>query len=126
MKNIYSDFNSTFCLLQQIAIDKNEKYFIFGIKFDDVFIPDIQNTNNKIKIFIIEKTYLFISSELLGKLFENLFRFILVYKKIIFSQYIIDYSSLKNKEKIQKFNELNKENVRILFLIYKIIIYKYR
>ena len=119
MKNIYSDFNSTFCLLQQIAIDKNEKYFIFGIKFDDVFIPDIQNTNNKIKIFIIEKTYLFISSELLCKLFENLFRFILAYKKIIFSQYIIDYSSLKNKEKIQKFNELNKENVRIFFLIIK-------
>ena len=119
MKNIYSDFNSTFCLLQQIAVDQNEKYFIFGIKFDDIFIPDIQISKNKIKIFIIEKTYLFISSELLCKLFENIFRFIIVYKKLIFSQYIIDYSSIKNKEKIQKFNELNKENVRSAYLFLK-------
>ena len=126
MKNIYSDFNSTFCLLQQIAIDKNDKYFIFGIKFDYIYIPEIQNTNNKIKIFIIEKTYLFISSELLCKLFENAFRFISEYKKLIFLKYIMDYNSLKNKEKIKTFNELNKENVRNTFFIFKIIIYKYR
>ena len=119
MKNIYSDFNSTFCLLQQIAIDKNDKYFIFGIKFDYIYIPEIQNTNNKIKIFIIEKTYLFISSELLCKLFENVFRFISVYKKLIFTKYIMDYNSLKNKEKIKTFNELNKENVRNIFLFLK-------
>lgn len=115
MKNIYSNFNSTFCLLQQIALDKNEKYFIFGIKFDDIFIPENQNINNSIKIFIIEKTYLFISTELLGKLFENLFRFILSYKKLIFFESIMDYNALKNIENIKKYNELNHENVSNFF-----------
>ena len=113
MKNIYYDFNSTFCLLQQITLDKNEKYFIFGIKFNDIFIPENQKINNKIKMFLIEKTYLFISSQLLCKLFENLFKFILYYKKLVFSQNIIDYNSLIKIENIRKFNELNKENVRI-------------
>ena len=73
IKNIFSDYNSTFCLLQQVTLDNNKKYFIFGIKFDDIFIPDNKKLeNNKIKFFIIEKTYLFISSEPLCKLFENL------------------------------------------------------
>ena len=38
-RNFFSNYNSTFCLLQQIAIDNDQKYFIFGIKFDDIFIP---------------------------------------------------------------------------------------
>ena len=90
MKNIYSDFNSTFCLLQQITLDKNEKYFIFGIKFD-------------------------------CKLFENVFVFILSYKKLIFFQTIMDYISLKKIEKIKKFNELNKENVSLKHLFYYLL-----
>ena len=111
MKNYFSDYNSTFCLLQQITLDKNEKYFIFGIKFNDIFIPDnMKFINNKIKIFIIEKTYLFISSEPLFILFENLFRFILVYKKLVFSKKIMEYSSLINIDKVKEFNEMNKEN----------------
>ena len=114
MKNIFSDYNSTFCLLQQITLDKNEKYFIFGIKFNDIFIPDNKmNKDKKIKFFIIEKTFLFISSELLCKLFENLFHFILVYKKLIFFKNLMDYNSLLNIEKIKQFNELNQENVRL-------------
>ena len=114
MKNIFSDYNSTFCLLQQITLDKNEKYFIFGIKFNDIFIPDNKmNKDKKIKFFIIEKTFLFISSELLCQLFENLFHFILVYKKLIFFKYLMDYNSLINIEKIKQFNELNQENVRL-------------
>ena len=114
MKNIFSDYNSTFCLLQQITLDKNEKYFIFGIKFNDIFIPNNKmNKDKKIKFFIIEKTFLFISSELLCKLFENLFHFILVYKKLIFFKYLMDYNSLINIEKIKQFNELNQENVRL-------------
>jgi len=121
MKNIYSDFNSTFCLLQQITLDKNEKYFIFGIKFDDIFIPENQNINKKVKIFLIEKTYLFISSEPLCKLFENVFVFILSYKKLIFFQTIMDYISLKKIEKIKKFNELNKENVSLKYLFYYLL-----
>ena len=121
MKNIYSDFNSTFCLLQQITLDKNEKYVIFGIKFDDIFIPENQNINKKVKIFLIEKTYLFISSEPLCKLFENVFFFILSYKKLIFFQTIMDYISLKKIEKIKKFNELNKENVSLKYLFYYLL-----
>lgn len=117
VKDIYSDFNSTFCLLQQITLEKNEKYFIFGIKFDDIFIPEKQKTDTKIKVFIIEKTYIFISSGPLCKLFENLFRFILNYKKLVFFQNIMDYSSLTNLENIKKFNELNKDNVRLKIIL---------
>ena len=121
MKNIFSDYNSTFCLLQQITLDKNEKYFIFGIKFNDIFIPDNKmNKEQKIKFFIIEKTFLFISSEPLFKLFENLFHFILVYKKLIFVKYLMDYNSLINIEKIKQFNELNQENVRLYYFSFYI------
>jgi hypothetical protein len=113
MKNIFSNYNSTFCLLQQINLESNEKYFIFGVKFDDIFIPDnIEIKDNKVKFFIIEKTYLFISNEPMFKLFENIVNFILVHKKVIF-QNIIEFSSLLDKKIVTKFNELNKENVRI-------------
>ena len=114
MKNIFSNYNSTFCLLQQINLESNEKYFIFGVKFDDIFIPDnIEIKDNKVKFFIIEKTYLFISNEPMFKLFENIVNFILVHKKVIF-QNIIEFNSLLDKKIVSQFNELNKENVRII------------
>jgi hypothetical protein len=121
MKNIFSNYNSTFCLLQQINMESDEKYFIFGIKFDDIFIPDnIEFKDNKVKIFIIEKTFLFISNEPLFKLFENIVNFILVYKKVIF-QNLIEFKSLLDKNIVSQFNEQNNENVRIIFN--KLIIY---
>ena len=114
MRNIFSNYNSTFCLLQQINLESNEKYFIFGVKFDDIFIPDnIEIKDNKVKFFIIEKTYLFISNEPMFKLFENIVNFILVHKKVIF-QNIIEFNSLLDKKIVSQFNELNKENVRII------------
>ena len=117
MKNIFSNYNSTFCLLQQINLDSDEKYFIYGIKFNDVFIPDnVEVKDNKVKFFIIEKTYLFISNEPVFKLFENVVNFILVYKKVIF-QKIIEFKSLLDKKIVSEFNELNKENVSINLLI---------
>ena len=78
------------------------------------------NKDKKIKFFIIEKTFLFISSELLCQLFENLFHFILVYKKLIFFKYLMDYNSLINIEKIKQFNELNQENVRLYYFSFYI------
>ena len=122
-KNIFLDYNSTFCLLQQVTLDNDQKYFIFGIKFDDIYIPEEdeveenEGNNNPIKFFVYEKTYLFISDELLCKLFENIFHFILKYKKLIFCQNLSDYNSLMNKEKISNFNELNQESVRNLILL---------
>ena len=114
MKNIFSNYNSTFCLLQQINLESNEKYFIFGVKFDDIFIPDnIEIKDNKVKFFIIEKTYLFISNEPMFKLFENIVNFILVHKKVIF-QNIIEFNALLDKKIVSEFNDLNKENVRII------------
>ena len=114
MKNIFSNYNSTFCLLQQINLESNEKYFIFGVKFDDIFIPDnIEIKDSKVKFFIIEKTYLFISNEPMFKLFENIVSFILVHKKVIF-QNIIEFKSLLDKKIVSEFNELNKENVSFI------------
>ena len=114
MRNIFSNYYSTFCLLQQINLESNEKYFIFGVKFDDIFIPDnIEIKDNKVKFFIIEKTYLFISNEPMFKLFENIVNFILVHKKVIF-QNIIEFNSLLDKKIVSEFNDLNTENVRII------------
>ena len=118
-RNFFSNYNSTFCLLQQIAIDNDQKYFIFGIKFDDISISILENeeeNNDNIKIFIYEKTYLFISNEPLCKLFERLFYFIMNYKKLNFCNNLADYNSLKNNEIIIKFNKLNQENVRIYYI----------
>ena len=117
MKNIFSNYNSTFCLLQQINLDSDEKYFIYGIKFNDIFIPDnVEFKDNNVKFFVIEKTYLFISNEPMFKLFENVVNFILVYKKVIF-QKIIEFNSLLDKKVVSEFNELNKENVSINLLL---------
>ena len=111
-KNIFSNYNSTCCLLQQISTDNPEQYFILGIKFDDVYIPPIENENDDtIKFFIYEKTYLFISNEPMFKLFENISNFILTYKKVIF-QKLIEFNSLLDKKIVTEFNLLNKENVR--------------
>ena len=117
MKNLFSNYNSTFCLLQQINLDSDEKYFIYGIKFNDIFIPDnVEFKDNNVKFFVIEKTYLFISNEPMFKLFENVVNFILVYKKVIF-QKIIEFNSLLDKKVVSEFNELNKENISIDLLL---------
>jgi len=118
MKNLFTNYNSTFCLLQQINLDSDEKYFIFGIKFDDIFIPDNAEVKDKkkVKFFTIEKTYLFISNEPMFKLFENIVNYILVYKKVIF-QKLIEFKSLLDKKTVSEFNILNKENVRKTYFI---------
>lgn len=121
-KNLFSDFNSTFCLLQQITIDNDQKYFIFGIKFDDIYIPiledeDKENIYGNIKVFIYEKTYLFISNEPLCKLFEKIFYFIISYKKMNFCNNLVDFNSLRNKDILSKFNNINQENVSNIFNI---------
>ena len=121
-KNLFSDFNSTFCLLQQITIDNDQKYFIYGIKFDDIYIPiledeDKENIYGNIKVFIYEKTYLFISNEPLCKLFEKIFYFIISYKKMNFCNNLVDFNSLRNKDILSKFNNINQENVSNIFNI---------
>ena len=122
-RNFFSNFNSTFCLLQQIAIDNDQKYLIFGIKFDDIYIPvpEEENIHEDIKVFIYEKTYLFISNEPLCKLFEKIFFFIIHYKKLIFCNNLLDYNSLTNYETISKFNNLNQESVSNIYLIINIL-----
>lgn len=37
-RNLYAKFNCSFCLLQQITPSDEKKYFIFGVKFDDLYI----------------------------------------------------------------------------------------
>ena len=108
--------------MQQISIDNVQKYFIFGIKFDDIYIPlqEFEDKNNfKTKIFIYEKIYLFISNEPLYKLFLKLFNFILNYKKLNFCKNLVDFNSLTNNEIISRFNNMNQESVSIF--LYSII-----
>lgn len=115
-RNIFSKYNSTFCLLQQISADNTNQYFIFGIKFDDIYIALPEEENEKrIKIFIYEKTYLFISNETLCTLFKNIFQFILNYKKLNFYQNLSDFDSLMDSSIISNFTEKNNESVRHIF-----------
>ena len=112
-KNIFSNYNSTFCLLQQISEDNPQQYFIFGIKFDDIYIPlPDEEIENKTIFFIYEKTYLFISNEALCSLFKKMFQFILNYKKLIFYQNLSDYDCLLDNELIANFVQKNDESVR--------------
>ncbi len=101
-------------MLQQISTDSTKQYFIFGIKFNDIYIPLPEEINiNNIKFFIYEKTYLFISNETLCTLFMNIFIFIINYKKLNFFQNIPDFNSLFDNEIITNFNKKNEESVRI-------------
>jgi hypothetical protein len=105
--------------LQQISADNTQQYFIFGIKFDDIYIPVPEENNinniNKFKIFIYEKTYLFISNETLCKFFLNIFQFIINYKKLNFLKYLPDFDSLLYNEIISNFNKKNEESVRTIY-----------
>ena len=37
-RNFFANINSSFCLVQQITPEDEKKYFIFGVKFDDLYI----------------------------------------------------------------------------------------
>ena len=112
-RNIFSSYNSTFCLLQQISEDNPQQYFIFGVKFDDIYIPiPDEEIENKTIFFIYEKTYLFISNEALCSLFKKIFQFILNYKKLNFYQNLPDYDCLMDNELISNFITKNDESVR--------------
>ena len=122
-RKLFTKELSTFCLLQQVTLDNNNKYFIFGIKFNDIYIPEIQKSDTK-KIFIYEKTYLFISIDPLCKLFMLLFQFILKCKKLNFFKHFAEYKLLLDVNIIKKFNESNQENVSKI--IYNIFMFLYR
>ena len=62
---------------------------------------------------IYQKTSAKYESGGIDVLFENIVNFILVHKKVIF-QNIIEFNSLLDKKNVGEFNELNKENVRII------------
>ena len=71
----------------------------------------IQQKQNSKNIFVYEKTYLFISTEPLCKLFEKIFNFILNYKKLSFYQNLEDYNSLLEQNKLDAFHTKNNEKV---------------
>ena len=79
--NNMGQINPNRFLLTQEKTDKicsQTSDFIFGIKFDDIYIPlPDEEIENKTIFFIYEKTYLFISNEALCSLFKKIFQFIL-------------------------------------------------
>ena len=109
--NLFSKYNSSFCLVQQITPDSVMKYFIFGIKFDEIKITNSKSRGKN--IFIYEKTYLIISYEPLCTLFEKIFNMILAIKKLNFQNIIEDYLSLDDDIKIKKFEKENIELVKL-------------
>jgi hypothetical protein len=108
-RNLFSKYNSSFCLVQQIAPDSIMKYFIFGIKFDDVYI--VNNDGKSKNIFIYEKTYLIISYEPLCSLFERIFNTILAVKKLNFQNNFEDFECLLDSYKVSNFEYENFELV---------------
>jgi hypothetical protein len=114
-RNYFSKYNSSFCLVQQITPDSIMKYFIFGIRFDDIYIVNSESRGKN--IFIYEKTYLIISYEPLCSLFEKIFNSILAVKKLNFQKNIEDYYSLDDLSRISQFDRENIELVSILVII---------
>ena len=128
-RNFFANINSSFCLVQQITPEDEKKYFIFGVKFDDLYIfvccyiniyyfQNSKKQNSK-NIFVYEKTYLFISTEPLCKLFEKIFNFILNYKKLSFYQNLEDYNSLLEQNKLDAFHTKNIEKVFFFIITYR-------
>jgi hypothetical protein len=106
--NFFSKSKLSFCLVQQVTPDDIQKYFIFGIKFDDFYITNAKKGKN---IFVYEKTYLFIAYEPLCLLFENIFQYILNIKKLNFFNNLDCYESLENRENLLNFEKENDEIV---------------
>jgi hypothetical protein len=123
-KNFFSKSILSFCLLQQVTTEDVEKYFIFGIKFDDFYITESKicnrdKTSDKIpspapttkNIFVYEKTYLFIANEPMCKLFESIFQHMLNIKKLNFYKNLDNYEALFLNENIIAFERENNEKV---------------
>jgi hypothetical protein len=110
--NLFSKSKLSFCLLQQITTEDIEKYFIFGIKFDDFYIKNSKVDQAKY-IFIYEKTFLFISNNPLCSLFEIIFQHILNIKKLNLYKNLCIYDLINVKECKTNFERENEERVKI-------------
>lgn len=122
-KNFFSKPKSHFCLVQQISPEDIQKYFIFGIKFDDFYVTQMKvkksdnecnekiDKRNYVNIFAYEKTYLFISYEPTCKLFEEIFQAILNVKKLNYLLNMSEFSSVFVRSKYKQFMEENSEKV---------------
>jgi hypothetical protein len=120
-KNLFSHPKSHFCLVQQVSPENIQKYFIFGIKFDDFYIAPIHQSNktsvkkaqNTVNIFTYEKTYLFISFEPLCKLFQNILQAVLNIKKLNFLHNMSEFSCIFIKQNYKQFIEENSEKLGV-------------
>ena len=136
-KNLYTKPNSEFCLVQQINPEEINRYFIYGIKFEDVHL-ELYDDSNEVKVkenngkkssnkstkkivaYIYEKTYLIISFNSYCKLFEEIFHCFLSSKKLNLLELIsnLDLSSNHNLnntktniQAISTFINNNKESI---------------
>lgn len=120
-KNFFSRPKSHFCLVQQVTPDDVQKYFIFGIKFDDFYITPLKRElnegenakSNYVNCFIYEKTYLFISFEPLCNLFEQILQSILNIKKLNFLHNMSDFAYVFIKNNYKTFIEENNEKISV-------------
>lgn len=114
--NLYNVSVKSFCTVQQISPEDLGKYFIFGVKFWDIHF-DFSKATNKLKIFLYEKTYLFIAFEPFFNLFEEIIKFLLANKKCnalsILSNlsYEINEELEFSEEKIKTTYKVNNEEV---------------
>ena len=127
MQTIQNDmvFAQQSLIFQPFSNQQIQKYFILGIKFDDFYVTPLKNKiylekdkekiDKKIyvNVFTYEKTYLFISNEPLGKLFQKIFDAILNIKKLNFLHNMTDFSCIFRKNNFQQFIQENNEKVNI-------------
>jgi hypothetical protein len=116
-KNFFSKPKSFFCLVQQVSPEDIQKYFVFGMKFEDFYVTPCKtkahkdDKKNYVNVFTYEKTYLFISFKPMLKLFQTIFKSILNVKKINFLNNMSDFSCIFVKSKWGQFIEENSEKV---------------
>ena len=91
--------------------------YIYGMKFNDVFMfnPSLNNNkkcedeNKNIYIYVYEKTYLFMSSKSSLQLFENACLKILYEKKLNYLNKLSVYRNLFDKNKFNSYLYFNEE-----------------
>ena len=155
-RNFFSKPKSYFCLVQQISPEDIQKYFIFGIRFEDFYVVPCSGLRNQsrsnshivdksernykksssnscslsiindtellslkktnyVKIFTYEKTYLFISTEPVCELFEQILQSILNIKKLNFLNNFSDFSSIFVSKLREHFTTENSEKVNLYY-----------
>lgn len=109
--NFFSKPISTFAFMKP-SLDKAPDKYIYGIKFNDIFIfkPKKNVKENTINVFKYEKCYLFISNEPYFQTLEVMCNAFLNAKKLNYLNNLTSFICFFEQGKLDNFHQFNNEN----------------